>query len=208
MAGFCLFPFLVYILWQHSKVHIVSSEWQHSLIFLPPWNQLDHLWVFCQTNEIIYFISIAMMIPVQVSLFRSCSSIRSVIAAETQILSPRAAGDRPCQRWPQLQNPGQPSPRQSLTFCSASWCMVIQNLIYKSQRKIWIIKKKNNTKHFTQLKSFILTYYDYVLPVHLGIGMYLTFLKFRSTTSRYPAVIGGVTSGGPTREPISRMKLK
>lgn len=69
-------------------------------------------------------------------------------------------------------------------------------------------KKKPNMKHFTHLKSFIFTYYDYVLPVHLGIGIYLTFLKFRSTTSRYPAVIGGVTSGGPTREPISRMKLK
>lgn len=113
-----------------SFVSVLSNKWDHLL----------------------HFLNIAMMIPVQVSLFQSCSSIRSVIAAGTRILSPRAAGDRPCQRWPQLQNPGQPSPRQSLTFCSASWCMVIQNLIYKSQRKIWIMKKKKQYEAFHTFK--------------------------------------------------------
>lgn len=105
-------------------------------------------------DHLFYFLNIAMMIPVQVSLFQSCSSIQSVIAAGTHVLSPRAARARPYQRWPQLQIPEQPSPHQSLTFCSASWCMVTQNLTYKSPRNIWVIKK-NNMKLFTKLNSFI-----------------------------------------------------
>ena len=78
-----------------------------------------------------------------------------MIAAGTHILSPRAARGRPYQRWPQLQNPEWPSPHRSLTLCSASWCMVIQNLTYKSQINNWIIKK-TNLKHFTKCNSFIL----------------------------------------------------
>lgn len=96
----------------------------------------------------------AMTIPVQVSLFQSCSSIRSVIAAGIHNLSPRAAPPHPYQRWPPLQNPERPSPHQSLTLCSTSWCMGTQTLTYKSQRTISI---KNDIKHCTALNStFIL----------------------------------------------------
>lgn len=41
-----------------------------------------------------------------------------------------------------------------------------------------------------------------VCCVYLGTGIYLTFLEFRSVTSRYAAVIGGVTSETQTGKQV------
>lgn len=43
--------------------------------------------------------------------------------------------------------------------------------------------------------------------VHLGTGIYLTFLEFISVTSRYAAVNGGVTSEGQTREEVYTLNI-
>lgn len=49
-----------------------------------------------------------------------------------------------------------------------------------------------------------------VVCIHLGTAIYLTFLEFRSVTSRYAAVSGGVASAGKARKMsiLTKMKTK
>lgn len=85
---------------------------------------------------------------------------------------------------------------------------LLNQLVYgDTDFDLQITKKYLIQIDYQALHWILLLLYEKQLPVHLGIGTYFTFLKFRSTTSRYPAVIGGVTSGGPTRQPISTMKI-
>lgn len=114
------------------------------------------------------------------------------------------------RRWPPMSTvTTAPESRTAITTSVSD--ILLSQLVYgDTEFDLQTTKKKLIKKNKTiwSISHINKKNYDYVLPVHLGIGIYLTFLKFRSTTSRYPAAIGGVTSGGPTREPISRMKLK
>lgn len=49
-----------------------------------------------------------------------------------------------------------------------------------------------------------------VVCIHLGTAIYLTFLEFKSVTSRYAAVSGGVASEGKARKMsiLTEMKTK
>lgn len=49
-----------------------------------------------------------------------------------------------------------------------------------------------------------------VVCIHLGTAIYLTFLEFRSVTSRYAAVSGGVTSESKARKMsiLTKMRTK